>query len=140
MSATTETWLTTTLTPGDGVRAHPVIRPWSPGTQVQQAGPGCVSWRVFEDSGAALFSTRTGTAYAAGHASYPVADGSAVTLADAAARAAAEEALREVRQLLEQRDQAEARALASAGASNAEIARRLHASREQAASWTQELG
>lgn len=136
MSTPMDIWPQVTLTPGSGVPAHPVIRPWSPKAEVMPAGPGRVEWRVFDDSPAASFNVRTGTAYAAGHVAYPVADASAAVPAGTAAWAAAHEALRQVRQLLGQRDRAEARRLARASVSVTEIAQRLHASEEQAAIWT----
>ncbi|HET9893650.1 MAG TPA: hypothetical protein VFQ44_01705 [Streptosporangiaceae bacterium] len=99
----------TTRTPAR-FAAHPVIEHPRPAVQVTPAGPGRISWRVYD--AAAPAHIRDHEAYAWGAETYPadMRGSGAATKADRAARQRAEEALAEVRQLIAARQRRQATA------------------------------
>lgn len=87
-----------TLTPATGTAAHPKIKDAQPALQVQAAGPGKYTWRVFDQ---AASGGRAHLAYAAGHVGFPAdATQEEIDRAHHAARAEATAALAEVRRML----------------------------------------
>lgn len=90
-----------------GLSNHPAVADPDPQIQIQAAGPGLVTWRIY-DAGAE-YHIRTGYAYAAGVVDYPVdmagprRGPSPAEQAGREARDKAERALAEIRPELKQR-------------------------------------